>query len=93
MKTAYAELKDGQAVVKKCPFCGERHVHSPENGHRVAHCANGDSTQGYNVLICCSCGVNAEYPVVNGFHEVPESGGARIRCWASWIPTVVIKTR
>jgi hypothetical protein len=29
---------DARYVVERCPFCGGRHVHSAEDGHRVAHC-------------------------------------------------------
>lgn len=29
---------DPRARTEPCPFCGERHRHAMEDGHRVAHC-------------------------------------------------------
>ena len=39
---AHVRTIDGQlyAVIEVCPFCGARHTHSPEPGHRWAHCAD-----------------------------------------------------
>lgn len=25
-------------IILKCPFCGHRHVHGQDEGHRVPHC-------------------------------------------------------
>ena len=42
--TAYVRARiqkiDGcrYAVIEQCPYCGARHLHSPEPGHRWAHC-------------------------------------------------------
>ena len=36
-----------------CPFCGERHIHGPGDGHRTPHCAAPDSSDyvfGQNVI-------------------------------------------
>src|SRR5699024_8504613 len=35
-----AAFEDGKAVTNPCPFCDEKHTHSPEEGHRVAHCSH-----------------------------------------------------
>lgn len=47
------ELKDWGTVVvlerdtpesktNYCPFCGERHLHGTNDGHRIPHCASND---------------------------------------------------
>ena len=37
-------------IISKCPFCHKRHEHSPEEGHRLAHCNGGYEFQyGKNV--------------------------------------------
>lgn len=28
-------------LVESCPYCGKAHLHSPEPGHRIAHCHEG----------------------------------------------------
>lgn len=33
---------EGERWVITCPYCGNEHRHSPEPGHRVAHCHKGD---------------------------------------------------
>lgn len=33
---------EGDRWVFWCPFCKMSHVHSPERGHRVAHCVDFD---------------------------------------------------
>jgi hypothetical protein len=44
----YAYYQEGRtprsppsAVVKRCPFCGKRHTHGWDAGHRIAHCHKG----------------------------------------------------
>ena len=38
-------IEDGKVIQWKawCPFCTGYHFHSPEPGHRVAHCHNENS--------------------------------------------------
>jgi hypothetical protein len=38
MPIAQAELRDGCAVIAKCPYCGQEHRHCPHEGTRVVHC-------------------------------------------------------
>lgn len=49
---AYAIIKNGSAVIRNCPACGGKHQHSPEPGHRVAHCARDKAPiGGYEIVI------------------------------------------
>lgn len=34
----WAKSKKGYCETERCMFCGKKHIHSPENGHRVKHC-------------------------------------------------------
>jgi hypothetical protein len=36
--------KGGHSWEFDCPYCGRRHMHSPEEGHRVPHCGSADHT-------------------------------------------------
>lgn len=40
---AYAVLRRAhpEDPTEPCPFCAQRHVHGPSDGHRIAHCADG----------------------------------------------------
>lgn len=49
-ETRYHKPTELYAVVEKCIICGEKHIHSAEEGYRVAHC-NLEHMATYNLVI------------------------------------------
>jgi hypothetical protein len=37
-------------IIQKCSYCGKRHVHSADAGHRVAHCVGLKGQPGYVLM-------------------------------------------
>lgn len=47
-ETTYAKPTELYAVIEKCPICGDKHIHAPEEGYRVVHC---EHTPTYKLVV------------------------------------------
>jgi hypothetical protein len=48
----WAKDKGGFIETEECIFCGEKHIHSPEVGHRARHCKHTSSVRFNTGWVC-----------------------------------------
>ncbi|MEK4023508.1 hypothetical protein [Sporosarcina sp. FSL W7-1283] len=50
-ETTYAKPTELYSVVEKCVICKKRHIHSANEGSRVAHCIDLPYIASYNLVV------------------------------------------
>ena len=48
--TVAARMINGRLVVRACPFCSGCHVHTPQEGLRIAPCSSGGRRAEYLLI-------------------------------------------